>query len=287
MSITLNGTSQYVSLGDAVNVYQTRPWSCFALINSASLRTAGGYNGIFAQGQYSASAPRGWGFEIVANADGDLYAFKSAGAASQAEVNAAASQVTPNTGWWLAGCVMRDSGAATVCDFFAYRYNTNTLTVDIGLGLGADAEGVVPAAGDTACIGVIDDGTSGVIDWYPGAIGWVMVSALDLGNAGDNQARPVWEMIARGPWGLLDSNCRLFVPFSDAARDLSGYGLHGTLIASPSYVGSGPTELPPWVSIGLGVGVAGAPPPDTGTMGVMPQLYGRLRPAIFAPGVAR
>jgi hypothetical protein len=287
MAITLNGTSQYVSLGDAVNVYQTRPWSFFALIDSTSIRTSGNYNAIFSQGQYSSGSPRGWGLEIAVTSE--LYLVKSAGATSQAEVFAAACELPANTGWWLVGAVVRDAGASTVADFFAYRYSNNTLLVDIGMTVAPahDVDGTIPSSGDTTVIGAFDDGDSGIIDFFPGAIGWVMVHATDLGNAGDNTAPKVWELIARGPWGMLDSNCRLFVPLSNAAQDLSGYGLHGSLIASPSYVGSGPTELPPWNDIGLRVGVAGAPPPDFGTMGVMPQLYGRLRPAIFAPGVAR
>lgn len=243
MAIALNGSSQYVSLGNGVNVQSARPITLAALINTASLRTTGAWNGIYSQGDYS---DRGWGIEIEAAASPRVYHTWVDGLGLHD--NYSSWNIAANTGWWLIMVVFRDTGANSAVDFYGYRYNTSTLSQGTAGGGGAnDADANAPGGSDPTVIGAFVD--AGVIDHYPNNIGWVGVWGADLGEAAAANPKALWELIVRGPWGMLDSTCKLFQPFSNAAQDLSGNARHGTLQGSPSYVGSGPTEFAPalWV----------------------------------------
>lgn len=243
MAISLNGSSQYVSLGNGVNVYATRPYTFVALVNTASLRTSGAWNALYCQGDYANS---GWGVEIEAAASPRLYHTWTDDLGLHE--NYSSFSIGANTGWWLIMVVHRDTGSASAVEFWGYRYSTSTLsTGTAGSGGTADRDPSAPGGSDPTEIGAFNDG--GVIDYFPGAISWAAIFAGDLGEVGSANPKALWEMIARGPWGMLDSNTKLFVPFLAAAQDLSGNSRHGTLVASPTYVGSGPTEVSPslWI----------------------------------------
>lgn len=243
MAISLNGSSQYVSLGNGVNVYAARPYTFVALVNTASLRTSGAWNALYCQGDYANS---GWGVEIEAAASPRLYHTWTDDLGLHE--NYSSFSIGANTGWWLIMVVHRDTGSASAVEFWGYRYSTSTLsTGTAGSGGTADRDPSAPGGSDPTEIGAFNDG--GVIDYFPGAISWAAIFAGDLGEVGSANPKALWEMIARGPWGMLDSNTKLFVPFSAAAQDLSGNSRHGTLVASPTYVGSGPTEVSPslWI----------------------------------------
>lgn len=236
MAISLNGSSQYVTLGNGVDVYRTRPFTICALIDSASLRTSGAWNGVICEGKY---ATNGWFVEIEAAATPRLsFEWNNADSTRSAQgMNLAA-----NTGWWLIAVVMRDAGTSTTIDFFGYRYSNSTLTVSSVTGK-TDDDPSAPTATFPTVVGAWVDNTATIADFFPGTIGWAAVFAGDLGESGSSGAKAIWELIVRGPVGMLDSNCKLFIPFPDAAQDWSGNGWHGTLVASPSYAGSGPTEF--------------------------------------------
>ena len=237
MAITLNGSSQYVNLANGSNVQSARPIFFAALVRRGA---TGAYHGLFAQGDYS---DRGWQIEIASDNTVEIQMRNSGGASVTNSTLTIA-----NTGWWFIGVCIRDSGSATLKDVFAYRYATSTLTVNAGIGSTSDADPTAPNAGDKCLIGAWHDGGT-LADYFSGDIGWAAVFSADKGNAGDTNAAAVWELITRGPWGMLDSNCKLFMPFAGVALDISGAGLNGTLNGSPSYTGSGPTEFAPslWV----------------------------------------
>lgn len=249
MAIALNGSSQYVQVGAAgANIYSTRPFSLFALIDSASLRSGGAFSTIFSQGLvWYSGAGGGWSLLVEAAASPRLELGMESAAIGQSSCLSTAT-ITRNGGNYLVGCVVRDGGANTVVDFFIYRYATNTLSVNAGVAVSPTQDGNPDAPTGTriAQIGAgATDTTTGREDYFAGTIGWCGIWAGDLGNAGSATASAVWELIARGPWGLIDANCRgLWVPSGDVL-DRSQYGNNGTLGGSPGYTGSLQTELPP------------------------------------------
>lgn len=253
MAVSLNGSSQYVSLGNGVNPQSARPITFAALIDSAGLRTSGAWNSLYSQGSYGV---RGWGVEIEAAASPRVYFTWVDGLGLHD--NYSSFNIGANTGLWLVMAVFRDNGANSAVDFWGYRYNTSTLSTGTAGGGGSnDADAGAPGGSDPTLIGAFNDG--GVIDYYPAPIGWVGVWGADLGEAGAANPKALWELIVRGPWGLLDSTCKLFQPYSNAAQDLSGNARHGTLQGSPSYVGGYWGEFAPSLWIVPDVLSGGAP----------------------------
>ena len=244
MAISLNGSSQYIGLGNGVNVQGARPITLAALINTASLRTSGSWNGIYSQGDYDT---RGWGVEIEAAASPRVY--HTWVDAIGTHENYSSFNVGANTGWWLIMVVHRDAGASSAVNFWGYRYNTSALSNGTAGGGGTnDADPTAPGGSDPTVVGAFID-VGAVIDHYPNPFGWAGIWNADLGEANAANPKALWELIVRGPWGMLDSTCKFFQPFSNAAQDLSGNARHGTLNGSPSYAGSGPTEFAPslWI----------------------------------------
>lgn len=227
MAIQL-ASNQTVSFG-VVDIYRTFPWSVAALVNPASLSD---WNAIFSQG---ANDGEGWYVEI--SSTGTPHMAGQGGASFDGTALPAANE------WYTIVFCYRD---ATHQSIYTYRHKTGTLTQNNGTAS-------IPAPGAPSATNTVI-GAWGYIfnnfdDYFDGKIGWVQVSASDYSESGSANPKAVWELIMRGPWGLVDSNCKGLWVLSGDAVDRSGNAHNGTLTNSPTYVESGPTELPPWLVI--------------------------------------
>lgn len=231
MAINLDGSSQYISLGAGVNIYRSRPFSAFALVNGDNL-SSGVEHAIFSQGNSGAS----WVLYKATN-DYTYLGWNSGG--SYAVVT---NQSYIGQGWVLIGFAMRDTGSYTQIESYLYVYNTRTLSQYTEY-FKPDADPPAPG-GSLTTIGA--RGISSVdADWHwPGLFGWAGVWSEDLSGGGLANPPKVWTLI-QDPYALIDSNCRLFMPMlRSTTKDLSSYALHGTNVGGAGFVGGGPTELP-------------------------------------------
>lgn len=231
MAINLDGSTQYISLGAGVNIYRTRPFSVFALVNGDDL-TSGVDHAIMAQGSYGNS----WALYKATN--DYTYVIWNSGNSYAA--------VTPTSyigqGWVLVGFAMRDIGSYTQVEGYLYNYKTRTFSQNTGY----YQQDVDPPAPDGSLTAVGGRGISAVdVDMHwAGQIGWAGVWAGDLSDAGLAVPPKVWALI-QDPYTMIDSNCRFFLPMlRSATKDLSAYALHGTNVGGAGFVGGGPTELP-------------------------------------------
>ncbi len=229
-------SSQYVSFPNGTNWANVRPLTVAILINTASLADGTEY-GLISEGNSSSTDGAGWNLRRTLTTNLIQYQWMPS-----ATVNRSVSStntVLANTGWWLIAAVHRVSGANSAIGIFTYQYSTGTLTISTGSS--TTGAPFAPGATHPGLIGALYR-SSALQNYYNGQIGWSAVFSADLGNAESSTAPGIWELIVRGPWGLLDSNCKFFMPFSNTAQDVSGGGYSATLINAPVYVGSGPVE---------------------------------------------
>lgn len=220
-------TTRYVSYGNSVSLVTTRPFAIAALLDSTNWRTSGVWNSFFQNGTTGTS---GFYFTIRAAASPVLDFVWS----TPTEIGVVSTfTLAANTGWWMVAVSVWDAGASSSAAFYAYRYSNSTLQSQIITGR-ADSNPVAVGAQAT-----IIGASTQWSEYYPGKIGWLAVFTDDIGNQGSATAPKVWELITRGPWGMLDANCKFFVPFTNAAMDIVGKR-DGTLTGSPTYVGGGP-----------------------------------------------
>lgn len=241
MGILLNGTSQYVSMGNGVNIANTRPISFAVLYDSTSLRTAGNYGGLLSQGRtWYGSGSGGWAFLIEAAAAPRLEIGWNANGASGGSIHSTFT-TTPNTGVHLAAGVIYDNGANTRFRMYHYRYSNGTFQAeaadvpsvagDVNVGSSNVADPFIVGAGWTGAAGE---------DFFPGTILWAAVFSHDIGvSAGTTLATlpQLSHLIFQGPWAMLD-RCVGFWSFQHGhAIDLSRNATrrNGTLVGSPSY----------------------------------------------------
>lgn len=233
MAINLDGSTQYVRVGSAgtpLDIYRTRPFTVAVLIDTTSIGNFSQYSFV-QQGAFGAC----WGLGL----DSAQLSFTID---SSTKISGSAI-ITANTGWWLLAVSVRDSGAATTGEWHAYRYNTSTLSTGT-FTTWADADPSAPGSGAETCIGAAHDGVS-AYNLFPGWFGWAGVWAGDFSDGGASNPPRIWELIVRGPWGLIDSNCKLFVPM--LRSNLMDHGTNRNSIANvggAGFVGGGPTELP-------------------------------------------
>lgn len=237
MAISLNGTNQYVSLGTATDIYRTRPLSVAALIDTSAWVDATAY-GFIAEGNDNTGTGAGW--HLYRETDNKCR-YEWWTAASTARSAIVSTTTLANTGWHLVVGAHKQTGANSDAWCFDYAYKTETL--NSGTINSSQGQPSAPGGSDVTMIGALQK--TSITNYFAGAIGWVAVFSVDVTNAGSTTAPMLWELITRGPWGMLDSNCKLFIPFSNADKDLSASPFTATLVNSPSYVGSGPTEVFP------------------------------------------
>jgi hypothetical protein len=251
VSLNLNGTSQYVSVGDAVNLLpgNARPFSIAQLVKPGTLRHGTGlYHGLIEQGDFTTS--RGFGTEITNDASSVFFAAINNGGAC---FGSGTTTIPDSSGWWLLVACFRVVGTSTTIDFLHYRYSTQAFTVNSVTGQ-ADVNPVSPNAGDLTVLGAADGGA--ISDFFPGLFGWGAIFSVDIGNAAQTGGSvAVWELIERGPWRIVRgevpsivaaSSCTFFVPLTAefGLVDKSTGGHNGSLVGSPLYDVPGPTEWP-------------------------------------------
>lgn len=210
MSVLLNGSSQYLTLGNAVSVVGARPITLAALIDTSTLRTSGAWNSIFSQGDYG---DRGWGVEVEAAAGRRLYSTYTTSLGN--DENFSSWAVTNNSGWWLVMVVIRDTGVASATHFYGYRYNIRAGVFGTTGGGGTSAaEPIAPGASDPTLIGAFND--AGIIDFYPGGLGWLGIWNYDFSNGGNAGSPYFHRLVNEGAWAFQNRLYKpsLFVPFS-------------------------------------------------------------------------
>lgn len=232
MAINLDGSTQYVrvgSAGTALDVYRTRPFTVAAHFDSTYLDD-GAVNALFQIGSYAA----GWGLRVYLTHLQMLY--------SGSGVSPFSGGISAGTGWWTVAVSARDMAGWTQCEFYQYRHNTSTLTK--ASANTTDSDPTAPGAGAETCIGAWDDfGTQ--YNHFEGALGWVGVWAGDFSDASSANPPRIHELIVRGPWGLIDSDCKLFVPMlRSSLLDHSPNRYSIANVNGAGFVGGGPTELP-------------------------------------------
>lgn len=246
MSVALNGTSQYISLGDAVDIRSVAPILATLVVDSTGLPSA--TRGLYSQGNYSADTGHG---AFLYGGPPKLVGNYLAPVATQ-ENDGSSASVPADSGWYLVCLAIYTTGSAPNIVMSSkvqiYSYSSATWGAEENLGgvTGLSAATIQPpAAGQTTVIGANYIG--GVGNFWPTRISWLAVFDND-GGGNVTQIKDTAiaaELIANGAWNLLDSACKLFIPFRGAAVDESGSGLDGTLVGSPSYSDAGPGELPP------------------------------------------
>jgi hypothetical protein len=248
MSITLDGSTQYVSLGDAVDVRSATPLLLVAVVQTSAF--VSGLRAIYGQGDYNANT--GWGFYLYSGPPKNSGYYVAPSGGSTFEGDGTAIAVPSSDGWYLLALKVYVTNTAPHIlfngRFAAYSYTHGTWTADDGLS-GPNNLSVTsaqaPSAGQTTVIGALTVGSIG--SFWSGAISWLAVFNNDGGATTTNfkDTAIAAELIANGAWNLLDANCKLFIPFNGSAADQSGNGHNGTLVGSPSYSAAGPGEIAP------------------------------------------
>jgi len=237
MSISLNGTSQYVSLGTAVDIYRTRPFS-IAVVYDTSAWVDGTAYGLYGQGNNNSGTGASWHlYRLTTN---DLrYTWYTASSTSRDATTV--GTVLTGTGWHLLIATHFINGANSNAYAMDYSYNSSSwITGSISSSQGAPT---APGASDVTLIGAQQ--RASIDRFFKGLISWVAIFDYDVTNGGSTSAPDVTELVNNGAWNLNDANCKLFIPFDNAATDLSTGGHNGTLVGSPSYGTAGPGETAP------------------------------------------
>lgn len=251
MSLALNGTSQYVDLGDAVNIRSATPILVVAVVDTTGLPSA--TRGLFSQGDYNANTGYGaFAYGGPPKSQG-MYGARSGGNTSELDL---ASAIPADDGWYLIGLKYYATGSAPNIVMTgrvqAYSYTHATWTSeDVGnfaTGLSATTF-QVPAAGQHTLIGALYGVTSaGVVgQFWPTQYSWIAFFNNDGGGGGTEfkNTAIAAELIANGFWNLLDGNCLGAWAFNGNTTDRSAGGHNGTLVGSPSYGAVGPGEAQP------------------------------------------
>lgn len=232
MAVSLDGSTQWVSLADRSDIVRVRPFSMAALVKRPDTVDGGVF---YQQGNWS----HGWNLGFDAGATGK-YTF---------ELNSNDYQSTfspPGGVWFLCGASIIDAGASSTIYFWQYNYSTSTFSNNTVTGA-VDQDATALAAGEHVSIGTWYDDGGYRQSYYKGQIGYIALFDFDItGGGAPSTSRYVNELVSNGPWNLLDSHVKFFMPFHAAARDLSGGGKHGTLQGSPGYVGGYVGENPTW-----------------------------------------
>lgn len=276
MGLNLNGSSQYVTLGNGVNIANARPFTFVSLVDSASWRTSGAYGCVLSQGRiWYTSGSGGWTLEVEAATNPRFeVGWNHTGPSARSFTTTHTG--TPNTGLYLIGGSLFDAGSDTNVRIFSYRYGTAAFNVESNDPTGTTDSNIGnSAAGDPFLIGAGWTNSSTTEDYYPGHILWTAAFDGDLIGSGTTLATCPWisALIFQGPWGLMD-RCRWLHSYQQGhANDISGAATrrNGTLTGSPSYGYTKAlmaTGLPPDGPV-LATRAQAAAAQDT------PELYGR------------
>lgn len=251
MSLVLNGTTQYVDLGDAVDIRSAAPILLVCVVDTTSLPSA--TRGLFSQGDYNANTGYGaFAYGGPPKSQG-MYGARSGGGTSELDL---ASAIPANDGWYLIALSYYATGVApnivltgkVQCYSYDHATWTSQDTGNFATGLSASTF-QAPAAGQHTLIGALYGVTAaGVVgQFWPTKYSWAAVFNNDGGGAGTQikDTSIAAELIANGFWNLLDGNCAGAWAFNGNTTDQSGNGHNGTLVGSPSYGAAGPGELPP------------------------------------------
>lgn len=247
MSITLNGTSQYVSLGNAVNIRSATPILVAIVVDSTSLPSA--TRGLLSQGDYNANT--GFGAFAYGAPPKLIGGYEAPSGQATAEQDGNVANIPADDGWYLVCLAFYTTGSAPnitltlKVQIYSYTHATWGTEESPGGVAGLSLTTLTaPAVGETTVIGANLIGT--IKNFWSGNISWIAVFNNN-GGAGATQIKDTAiaaELIANGFWNLLDGNCALAIAFNGAAIDQSGNGHDGTLIGSPSYGPTGPGESP-------------------------------------------
>lgn len=246
MSLVLNGTSQYVSLGDATNIRSATPILIAAVVDSTSLPSA--TRGLYSQGDYSDN--RGHGAFLYGGPPKNVGNYLAPAGGSTQENDGTVVTVAADTGWVLICIAIYTTNSAPnilmTSKVQIYRYDTTTWGSEESLGgiTGLSTTSTeAPAAGDTTVIGANQITTIG--NFWPTKFSWLAIFNNN-GGANTTQIKDTAiaaELVANGFWNLLDGNCLGAWAFNGNTTDQSGNGHDGTLIGAPSYGAAGPGEI--------------------------------------------
>lgn len=245
MSLVLNGTSQYVSLGDAVDIRSATPILIVAVVDTTGLPS--GTRGLYSQGDYSANTGHGaFAYGGPPKSQGN-YAAPQSGATVEQDLTA---NIPADDGWYLIAWTIYNTGVAPNINLIAkvqtYSYTHGTWSVQdtqtIAASLSSSAL-QVPAGGQTTVIAA--NLITTIHNFWSGKYSWIAVFNNNGGGAGTQikDTAIAAELIANGFWNLLDGNCKLAIAFNGNTTDQSGNGHNGTLIGAPTYGAAGPGEV--------------------------------------------
>ena len=247
MSVVLDGSSQYISLGDAVDIRSATPTLIVMVVDTTDL--VSGTRGLFSQGDYSDN--RGYGAFLYGGPPKDIGVYGAPAGGSTNELDGSILNIAAASGWFLVCVAIYTGGSAPNISMLAkaQAYSYTSATWGTQEALGGIATGLstsnlqAPSTGDTTVIGANQITT--IHNFWPGKISWIAVFNND-GGGGAGQIKDTAiaaELIANGFWNLLDSNCKLAIAFNNNTTDQSGNGHDGTLVGSPSYGATGPGEV--------------------------------------------
>lgn len=247
MSLVLDGTSQYVSLGDAVDIRSATPILIVAVIDTTSLPSA--TRGIYSQGDYSANTGHGaFAYGGPPKSQG-IYGAAAGGTTTELDL---ASAIPADDGWYLIAMKYYTTGSAPnivltgTVQAYAYTHGTWTTESSGNFATGLSTTSFqAPSVGQTTVIGA--NLISTIHNFWPTKFSWFAVFNNDGGGAGTQikDTAIAAELIANGFWNLLDGNCLGAWAFNGNTTDQSGGGHNGTLVGSPTYGAAGPGEVAP------------------------------------------
>ena len=243
MSISLNGSSQYISLGTDVDIQSAMPLTIAVVVQSTSI--SGALKGLFSQGDYNANT--GWGAGAYGGPPKKLFSFGAMAGANTDEPDGTSNLITSDNGWYLVLITYRKNGTKLESSLSTYSY-TGAAWVGTDTVLGsnnissASTSFQAPSGGTTTVIGAITLTT--ITDFWNTNISWIAIFDQDYSTNPSADANAI-ELAANGFWNLLNSHCKLAIAFNNNTTDQSGNGHDGTLIGAPSYGAAGPGELPP------------------------------------------
>lgn len=230
MALSLDGATQWVTIGAAVDVISARPFTLAALVRRTGTTTGI----IFAQGNYG---DWGWTCSILSSGLGDNLFFQLANDTGVFHETTFSGLTIPSgTGWQLVVLACVDAGSSTDLYAQAYRYDTAALTTT-SENVAADYDAGPLLSAHVTGIGSYNAGT----EPFPGDIGWVGIWGVDLTDGGQTGAGRVNELIHYGPDALNTTDCELLATFDGTATDESDNARTLTLTGSPGYATTGVT----------------------------------------------